>query len=281
MEILFFTLGLAIGSFLNVVSDRITNGESLFFSRSHCTFCQKTLNMFDLIPLISFLYLRGKCRYCRASLSLYYPAAEILTALVFALVYYKFGASSITLFYLLMVFSSFIVILLTDLKYRIIPDKIVWPTIAFVLIFSMGIRAYTIYVNYQALAHDALGKYLLRVGYLNGIISADIKDLWLTILSASLIFLFFWLLIFLTKGRGMGGGDMKLGLLVGLFNGFPYNVLAIFLGFLSGAVISVFLMALGKKTMKDTIPFGPFLLLGSVLAYLAGAKIVSWYIGLI
>jgi leader peptidase (prepilin peptidase)/N-methyltransferase len=133
--------------------------------------------------------------------------------------------------------------------------------------------------HYQ-LNSTTFGKYLITTGYWKLQNIAILKSLLSTIVSSLVIGLFFWLLTLIKNGKAMGGGDVKLAFLIGLFNGFPQNILAIFLGFLSGAVISLFLIGIGKKTMKDIIPFGPFLILGSFIALFWGNVLIDFYFGL-
>src|SRR3989344_1715356 len=204
-----FILGACVGSFLNVISDRLESGKSIIFGRSHCESCKNKLYARDLIPVFSFLFLKGRCRYCKEKLSYTYLVSELLTGFIFV---------------------------------------------------------YT-------------GIYLIKVGYMKNIMFPIITGTLYAIISSFIISSFFWFLIFITKGRGMGFGDVKLGFLIGLFNGWPNNILAIFLGFLTGAVFSLILILFGKKGMKDTIAFGPFLILGSFISFFWGSQIVRWYLG--
>lgn len=237
---LIFLLGLSFGSFINVFIDRNINGESIVFGKSHCDRCKKNLAWYDLIPLLSFIFLLGKCRYCHTKLSFYYPIAELSTAAVFVLVYLYAAPQSflileldqiIKIIYYLFMAGSFIAIFFSDLKYGIIPDKIVYPAVAVSLIFNL---------QFQILPY---------------------------FLSALGAFLFFLILILATKGKGMGIGDLKLVFLMGLFLGFPKIILALYLAFLTGAVVSIILILCGVKKLRGSkIPFGPFLVLGTFLA---------------
>jgi len=248
-----FIFGLFVGSFLNVVADRLVSGESIWFGRSHCDFCQKILGAIDLVPVLSFFSTFGLCRYCKQKLSITYPLSEVLTggmfllsafsARVFVGDFYIGGRSLLMFAYFVIVSCFYIIIFLADAKYQIIPTKVVVPAIIFV------------------------GAFYLILGF-------EIADL----ISAFSLGGFFWGLYIVTKGKGMGFGDVRLALLIGLFNRFPNNVLAIFMSFISGAVFSVILMIFGKKGMKDKIAFGPFMLLGSVLAFILGDVFFSWYL---
>jgi len=248
-----FVSGLFIGSFLNVVADRLVSGESIWFGHSHCDFCRKILGVIDLVPVLSFLSCFGRCRYCKQKLSVAYPLSEVLTgsalllcalsARVFVGDSYIGGRSLLMFAYFAIVSCFYIIIFLADAKYQIIPTKVVVPAIIFVGAF------------YPVLGFE----------------SADL-------ISAFSLAAFFWGLFIVTKGKGMGFGDVRLALLIGLFNRFPNSILAILMAFVLGSVFSVILMIFGKKGMKDRIAFGPFMLLGSVLAFVFGDVFFAWYL---
>jgi prepilin signal peptidase PulO-like enzyme (type II secretory pathway) len=242
----------------------------------------------DLVPLFSFLRLKGKCRYCGEKLSWFYPLSEFLTGtLFFGMAYFlkipqffDLGVLSWMYFtFLFVIICVYIVITLSDAKYRIIPNKIVIPAIVFTIMFIFSRSAYYLFSLKQRLSGEGFGYYLLKAGYWDDRLVREIKDVALVLISAFLIGFFFWLLVTLTKGRGMGYGDIKLGVLIGLVNRFPVNILAVFMGFVLGAFFSLVLIVLGKKTMKDTIPFGPFLIMGSLICLVWGEQIVSFYLG--
>ena len=263
--ILFFLLilGISIGSFLNVLIDRIPQGKSPFKGRSYCDKCKKTLKWYDLIPLISYLYLKGKCRYCRAHISLYYPLVELVTGamfiVTFAYIYHLpltidrfsiFNSQFSIFFYYLFILSSFIVIFFTDLKYGIIPDKILYPAAVISTIYNLSFTIYSPIVNHQ---------------------SSIINN----IFSGAGAFLFFLALYLVTKGKGMGFGDVKLAFLIGIVLGFPKILAALYLAFLTGAICGIILIIWRKKKLKGgTIPFGPFLIIGTVLSLFFGEKIL-------
>ncbi len=259
-----FILGLSIGSFLNVLIDRIPKDESPFKGRSYCDKCKKTLKWHDLIPLISHLYLKGKCRYCRAHISFYYPLVELVTGILFVIAFvYVYGLQSTVyslsfsifnsqfsiFLYYLFILSCFIVIFFTDIKYGIIPDKIVYPAIAIVTIYNLQF-----FHIRQGFGGQATNNYLL---------------------SAFGAFGFFLTLYLITRGKGMGFGDVKLSFLLGLVLGFPKVVVALYLAFLTGAIVGSILIIWRKKKLKGgTIPFGPFLIIGAVLSLFFGEKII-------
>jgi prepilin signal peptidase PulO-like enzyme (type II secretory pathway) len=279
-----FVLGLFIGSFLNVVADRSSKGLSFLKGRSKCDDCDKALGVKDLVPLFSYMFLKGKCRYCSTKLSAYYPLSELLTGLLFAGLAYYIGVFNYTdhsvwfsYVYLTSVFSAMVVLLLADLKYRLLPNNVIYPTTVFVILMTTIAFAFLAYSSYKAMNAEPFGQYLIKVGYWRDQMYLVARSIGLTFLSAFALAMFFWLLILITKGKGMGGGDLKLAFLIGLFNGFPGNVVAIVLAFVLGAAYSLVLVVLRRKSMKDTIPFGPFLILGSVLAFVFGRTLLSFY----
>jgi leader peptidase (prepilin peptidase) / N-methyltransferase len=178
------------------------------------------------------------------------------------------------------ILSVFVVLFLTDVKFHLIPDKIIYPAIIFALLFICLLAFVDLKIYHDKLAADAFGAYLLKTGFWHTRFIDVLKHLAVTIASSFLISLFFLVLILVTKGRGMGGGDVKLGFLIGLFNSFPGNVLAVFLGFLFGSIYSIVLIALNKKGVKDIIAFGPFLILGSLVAFIWGQEILIWYLSI-
>ena len=237
---LLFILGLCIGSFLNVVIDRLPGGQTLR-GRSKCDHCGKTLDAKDLIPLFSYLILGGECRYCHKKISIQYPIVEFLTGVIFILVYAMFGLSltpfGLAIFILrLILYSTLICIFVIDLKLRIIPDEliIIITVIAIIMRFIEG----------------SLG--------------------WEAVLSGLSLFLIFLVLYILTRGRGMGMGDVKYALVMGFFLGFPKVVIGFYTAFLTGALVSIILILRGKKRFGQTIAFGPFLVFATVVADIWG-----------
>ena len=287
LYILTFVSGLFFGSFLNLVSDRVVKGEQILKGRSHCDHCKKPLKPRNLIPVISFILQRGKCDMCSKKLSWYYPFSEIITGLAFvgaayiSNVFLLANFSTVQTFVYLTIVASFYVILaLTDLKYNLIPNKIVYPAIAVVFLFIVFSTGLFLYTYYQGLIADDFGQYLLEAGIMKVQTFNILKNLLWLLVSSFGIAGFFALLVWITKGRGMGGGDITLGFLIGVFNGFPFNILAIFIGFVLGAAVSLILVVFKLKSLKDTVPFGPFLIIGSVIALLWGPAIWTYYINL-
>jgi len=248
MELFFlFILGLAIGSFLNVLIDRLPQGRSIF-GRSQCDFCKKELESKDLIPVISYLILKGRCRYCRKKLSIQYPLVEFLTGLLFVLswLYLPISDYAIKIVYLGII-SSLLVIFIADWKYHIIPDQIQ----IIVLVLS------TIIIYLTGLFTPFSFIIRLRDGL---IVMLPILGLYLV-----------------TKGKGMGFGDVKLAFVIGFFLQIIAGLFAIYFAFVSGAIFGGFLIFLKRKKFKDSIAFGPFLALGFALMIFFGKPILEFF----
>src|SRR3989344_7805016 len=230
MELLVFVLGLCVGSFANVLIDRLPKGESVWFGRSHCDHCKKTLRWFELIPLLSYVLQGGRCRRCNKTLSLQYPIIELVTGIGFLYLPWTEW----------IIFSSLLVIFVTDLKYMIIPDS------------------------------------MIVIGVIGSI--GAIRENMLAGLGAVLFFLVLYLI---TRGRGLGFGDAKLAFLLGLWLGFPRIIIALYLAFLTGAVVGVTLILGRKKKLKSKIAFGPFLVIGAIGAYFYSGQILTWWEGIL
>ncbi len=249
IHILIFIFGGVIGSFLNVLIFRHNTGESVVYSGSRCLHCGKRLKWPELIPILSFLIQRGRCRHCGSKISWQYPIVEFLTGLVFVLIFWKISNYSLLITsYWLLVFSLFIIIAVYDVRHQIIPNKIVY-----FLIFL----AFSWWLLIDRSFFDFFG----------GLV----------------FFGLFWLFWFVSSGRWMGLGDAKMALaigwLLGAFNGF----MAILLAFWIGALTGVFLLLFASKKfkMESRIPFGPFLSLGALIAFLFGNNILQIYLNII
>lgn len=248
MIFVLFILGLAVGSFLNVVIDRMSLGKSIILPPSSCDYCHKKLAWHDLVPVLSFILLGGKCRFCHKKISLQYPFIELITGILFVFTYiYLFNYPLLTtnyqllqFFYYLIIICGLLSIFFIDLKKRIIPDRI--------LVF--------------------LGTSSLLFLYF-----CDRSNLINHLFAGTIFFLFFLFLVIITRGKGMGLGDVKFAFIIGLTLGFPYVIVAFYLSFLTGAAISLILVLRGKKTMKSTIPFGPFLAVSTVLTLFYGNEL--------
>jgi leader peptidase (prepilin peptidase)/N-methyltransferase len=255
LPVIIFGLGLIIGSFLNVVILRLNTGRSIATGRSACARCSNKLSWYELIPVFSFLGLRGKCRSCKAPISFQYPLVELITAIVFVLIYTKstfFGSmdliSSVSLIGSLAIASLLIIINVYDIRHKIIPDNIVYPFIAisFLSIFW---------------------KYFFTPGF--NIAPAVISGI---LLSAPFFFLWFF-----SKGKAMGFGDVKLALGIGWLVGISGSIAVFLLSFWIGAVVGLLLMASYKAEMKSQIPFAPFLLVAYFIVSVWGVNLSTLF----
>ena len=239
----FVIAGLLIGSFLNVVIARVPERRSLWSPGSACPGCGASIAWYDNIPILSFLALRGRCRACAMPIPWRYPLVEGITAALFGAAAYRFGPTpdAVVAAALLAVLVALTAI---DLEHQILPDVITLP----------GILAGT-------LANLATG----RVPWLESLIG---------IVVGGGVFV----VIILASGGGMGGGDMKLGAMLGAFLGWKVVLLSIFVGVALGAGVALALMASGMRGRKDPIPFGPFLAAGGVAGLFWGERVVRWYL---
>ncbi len=256
--IIFAILGLAVGSFLNVCIDRLPSNKSIVFPPSHCEACQHKLSAKDLIPVFSYLRLRGRCRYCQASVPRRLFWVELATAVIFALLCWHFQLSpelGVMIFYACL----FIIIFVIDLEQGLILNKVIYPTMVVALLLA-----------------------LLPQSWLT-------QEIWLTqtikprIASAALgggIGFVIFLLIALVSRGGMGWGDVKLAALIGLATGFPLVFLAVIMGAILGGIVAVALMIAKKRKRREAIPFGPFLALAAMVTLVWGSNILSWYLNL-
>ena len=261
LYLIIFIFGLIVGSFLNCVIYRLEQKQSFLKGRSYCPHCKHTLKWQDLIPVFSFLFLKGKCRYCNEKISVQYPLVEMATALLFLLIlnfkflifneFLIFNFETITYFlYLFIISSLLIIIFVYDLKHFIIPDRVVFPAIAIALIFN-----FFPYVRSSVGGHNS-------------------------ILTAAGAAIFFLIIVLISQGKWMGVGDIKLAFLMGLLLGFPYILVALFFSFLIGAIMGIGLILAKRKTMKSEIPFGPFLVAGTFVALFWGREIIQYYLDL-
>ena len=244
-----FVFGLIFGSFLNCVIYRLHSGESFLKGRSFCPNCQHILSWPDLIPVFSFLILKGKCRYCHKPISLQYPLVELATGTVFLLIFWNLEFGIWDLLFRLLISCFLIIIFVYDLKHYIIPDQVIYPAI--VIAFLYNIYQFTI-DNQQLTINNFLSAFGAAA--------------------------FFLTLVLISHEKWLGWGDVKLAFLMGLFLGWPKILVALFLAFFIGAIVGVALIILAKKTLKSEIPFGPFLVSGTFLALFFGQKILDWYL---
>lgn len=246
--LLSFVFGAFIGSFLNVLIDRLSTGRGFIAGRSYCEHCKRTLKAQDLVPLISFLLLKGRCRYCHTKIPFRLFVVELTCGMVAVLLYLGFlggiwgGLEAVLLGIILFCFLG---IFVADIVYGIIPDHLVGVMGFFSLFF--------IYVN--------------GLSFTNHLISAFAT------------FAFFFLLFVVTRGRGMGFGDVKLSFVLGFLLGFPQIIVALYVAFLTGAAISMILVIWRKlRFFGGTIPFGPFLIGGTIIALFWGERLLSMFV---
>lgn len=254
-----FIIGLAVGSFLNVVIYRTVHGDSAFRGRSYCDHCKKPIAWYDNIPLISFLLLQHKCRYCGNPIPWEYPALEFLTGALFVW-WYFIGSTFFQLtirplvfiqpLFWLMVGIILLVIFFSDLSYYLIPNSAVF----LLTLLSIAYRIFLVSRG-AMMPHDFV----------------------VSLVAATIASLFFLLLVVITRGRSMGMGDVKLVFPLGIIVGFPAIIGAIYISFILGAVIGVALIVSKKRTLKSAVPFGPFLILGSFIALVWAPVITSFY----
>ncbi|MFH1401522.1 MAG: prepilin peptidase [Parcubacteria group bacterium] len=247
-----FVVGLVVGSFLNCAIYRLEKGENFLRGRSYCPNCRHQLSWQDLVPFFSFIFLRGKCRYCKKPISFQYPLVEISTAILFVFVAYFSFPNFLVTSYLLLTTSLLIVIFVFDLKHYIIPDGAVFAAIIITLIYNLQFSIFNGFSIFK-----------------------------FSILSAIGAALFFLLIFLISRGKWLGFGDVKLAFFMGFFLGFPEILAALFLAFCIGAIMGVCLMVFGKKKFSSEIPFGPFLITGTFLALLFGEKFINWYLGFV
>ncbi len=254
---LVFLFGLILGSFLNAALYRLEVGGSLLKERSRCPKCGHILRWYELFPIFSFLFLRGKCKKCSKRISLQYPAVEFATGLLFLAVFLKyqepasifiFSGGWLDVFYGFLVVSFLVLIFVFDFKHYIIPNIAVYSLI----LISFGYDLYSY-------GFVSLKYYFLASGVAFG---------------------FFLFLYLVSKGRWIGFGDVKYGIFMGLFLGWPNILLGLFTAYLSGAFIGSLLLAVKRKEFKSEIPFGPFLIFGTLLAFFWGDEILKWYLGI-
>jgi leader peptidase (prepilin peptidase)/N-methyltransferase len=249
---LFALLGLAVGSFLNVCIDRLPRNESIVNPPSHCPACQQKLTFKDLIPVFSYLRLRGRCRYCQAAIPRRLFWVEFATGLIFALLCWHYGLSvelGVMAFYACL----FIIIFVIDLEYGLILNKVVYPSMVVALLLALLPQPWLTQMIISGIANAALG----------GAIGFGI-----------------FLLIAIASRGGMGWGDVKLAALIGLATGFPLVFLSIIMGAILGGIVAVVLVVAKKRNRRQTIPFGPFLALAAMVTLLWGSNILNWYLAL-
>jgi leader peptidase (prepilin peptidase)/N-methyltransferase len=250
-SILLFLIGLAVGSFLNVVIFRIDELSTIIRDRSHCPKCKQVLAWYDLIPFLSFVLLKARCRYCNEQISWQYPLVELGTGILYLLLFLNFGLSFALAFYLL-VFSILVIIFVYDARTQTVPELFVWIALLISLIGGWLFGGFTI---------------------LSAIIAAVIAGGFLGIL------------VYFSKERWMGSGDVKMGVTLGLLTGYPGVLVALFSAFMLGSIVGIIAIilkykSLTKKSLKLALPFAPFLIAGILVSLVFAPKIINWYLNL-
>ena len=250
LEFYALVIGLCIGSFLNVCIHRLPSSKSIIYPGSSCPQCGKAIRIYDNIPVISFLLLRGKCRFCSASISLRYPMVELMSGLFALAAFLKFGLTIQALIYFVFV-AALLAITFIDLDHQIIPDIITLPGIPLGLAASFGIPSVSFWDSVLGLLAGGGSLLLVAWGY-----------------------------TLITKKEGMGGGDVKLLAMIGTVTGWQGVLFTILVGSAVGTVSGLIVMHRQKGDMKLAIPFGPFLSIGAIVYIFFGPALVSWYFGL-
>lgn len=247
--ILVFIFGTIIGSFLNVVVLRFGTGESMVHEQSRCMTCNENLTFYEMIPILSYIFLQGKCRHCLTKISIQYSLVEAVTGFVFLVLFNQFGIPQGTLVEMIvailpyMFFAILIATSVYDIKHFILPDDLIFVAGAVGLLFAI-------------LSTTPILIHLTATFGMSG---------------------FFFLLWAFSKGKWMGFGDVKLAFVMGLMLNIHQAVLGLLLAFWAGALVGIFLMVQKGYTRKMHIPFGPFIVLGGFIAFTVGTQILAWY----
>jgi leader peptidase (prepilin peptidase) / N-methyltransferase len=252
-----FVFGLLIGSFLNVCIYRIPRGESIVFPPSHCTNCGTGLKAIDLVPVLSFIFLKARCRSCGEKISFRYPAIELLTALIFSAVFYKYGLSIDFLVFSFLI-SILIAVFFIDIDHRIIPDELVLTGLSGgALLFLYNIFSpVSIYADrkwWNPLLGMAIGSGFLLLVSVVGMLIYKTDD-------------------------AMGMGDVKIFAPIGIFLGWRMTIAALFISIVLAGLSGVLLMLAGLRNKKDTFPFGPYIVAGTFITVIWGWELLGWYV---
>jgi leader peptidase (prepilin peptidase)/N-methyltransferase len=258
-SVIFFILGLAIGSFLNVIAHRSVHGGSIFFGSSKCPKCKHKLAVGDLIPVVSFIALKGNCRYCGKKISPQYPFVELATGVAFASIFVYWWRNTagidpqntIFLLFLLFFVSTLIVLFTADIVDGLLPNSVILPAIAVAALYKVS-TFLSGSETFSGVAVDVLAAFIAAFG--------------------------FFAIVYFSGEKAMGGGDVKLVFLIGLALGWPSIIFGLFVSFLTGAFVAVMLILTGKKRFGQTIPFGPFLTVGAVISLFLGKELIDLYL---
>jgi leader peptidase (prepilin peptidase) / N-methyltransferase len=251
LSVLIFIFGSLVGSFLNVCIVRMPKEESVIRPRSHCIQCNKMIAWYDNVPFLSFMILRGRCRHCGAKISFRYLLVELVTAVSFVLFYQYFGLAPVLWPYLIML-SGFIVATFVDIEHRIIPDEI-----------SIGGMIAGVLLSFLIPSMHHTTSHFLSVG----------KSLLGVLIGGGSIYLMGVIGDFIFKKESMGGGDVKLMAMIGAFLGWQSALLAFFIAPFFGAILGIIVKI---RTKESLIPYGPFLVLGALIALFYSTPLIDW-----
>jgi leader peptidase (prepilin peptidase) / N-methyltransferase len=264
--ILVFILGTVIGSFLSVVIYRLRNNKKgMFLDRSICPSCDDKIRWYHLIPVFSWMFLKGKCAYCGKKISIHYFALEVLTGLLFVGLFLHFN--------FLMDISSIVdsKAILYDVDWKIFS----------VFIYHIILGGFLMAIFFYDLLYKEIPDHFsvpaIFIAIIGGLTFGTPSYLSMIIGGVGLL-LFFLLQFLISKGAWVGGGDLRLGLFMGIFLGWELGLVAIVLSYMMGAVVSVYLMARGKANRKTELAFGPFMVIGIFISLFYGQKILDWYL---
>lgn len=240
--IVFGIFGVVFGSFFNVVGLRVPKKESIVAPPSHCTSCGRQLTVVDLVPVLSYVILGGKCRSCGSRISWIYPIMELLTGLLFAFSYWQLGLS-LELIVALLFISMIVILVVSDIEYMLIPDRVLLFFLPFLVI---------------------------------GRVVSPLEPWWDSILGAVVGFGILYLIAIVSRG-GMGGGDIKLFFLIGLVLGTVNTLLTLFLASVIGLVIGIIILKLRNQGRRTPVPFGPSIAIAAIIVYFYGNQLIAWY----
>lgn len=255
--IVVFVLGISIGSFLNVLIDRLPLGLDVVKGRSHCDHCHRTLTWYELIPVFSWILQGGRSRCCHKKLSIQYPIIELIIGIGFVLLYQQFGSlnGSISFFSTVLLFCAAVGIFVADLKTEYIPEVFLYAgALSVILLLS------------PALSSCVQGATLSCSIVLHTYVIP-------TLVGTA----FFFLLWLFSRGKAMGDGDIYLSGIIGMALGYPRLIIAYYAAFLTGAIAGVILILVHRKRMQSHIPFGPFMIVGLGIASLYSTPILHWW----
>jgi leader peptidase (prepilin peptidase) / N-methyltransferase len=258
--LLFFLIGIAVGSFLNVVADRLPSGQSVISPPSSCPGCKRQIARRDLLPVFSYLWLKGHCRYCGSVIPLRSFLVELSTGILFVFFAWYFGIGwelALVLIYLCL----FITLFITDIERGILPDKIVYSGMILALCFS---STGSLFSWAPSFITDKVPS-LFNFWIINALVGGAVG------------FIFLFVIALISRG-GMGGGDIKLAGFIGLATGFPLVLVTIFLAAVAGGLLAIVLLLLKVRGRKQSIPFGPFLVVAAMITLIWGNHLLRWYL---